>query len=87
MKLLFKWLKIPQGEKQIEAYQSWEVRWGSIRSEYQSGLHPEVEIFPTKEAAHEFADALRNAFELLKFRNVCEVKVKYTGSKLVELSK
>lgn len=58
---------VPAEEKAVEAYQSWTVRWISMKYYEMIGYHVEhVEIFPSYEAANEFRDALAAAHRLLK---------------------
>jgi hypothetical protein len=66
--LWFKKLTVPltNKTKEVEAVQLWEVRWTSRHGEYSSDTRPEMEAFTSPEAAHEFADALKNAFKLLR---------------------
>lgn len=65
---LFKKLFIPSGEKSITAYDSWVVRWVSVRHFGNSiaDQRDEVEIFPTETDAREFYDALTAAHRLCK---------------------
>jgi hypothetical protein len=65
---LTKWLTVPESNatKQVEAIQLWEVRWTSRYGEYSSSTQPEMEAFPTEAEAREFAQALINAFKLVR---------------------
>lgn len=68
MKWLTKTLTVPATNetKEVEAIQLWKVRWQSRDGEFHANTSPEVEAFPTREEADNFADALRNAFKLLR---------------------
>lgn len=57
---------VTNATKQIEAAQLWEVRWYSRYGGYSGDTRPELEAFPSKEAAEYFRDALVNAFSLIK---------------------
>jgi hypothetical protein len=49
---IFKWLSIPNGEKEdVKAYKTWVVRWDSRHGQYSGNTRPEVEVFTTKEDA------------------------------------
>lgn len=52
--------------KEVDAIQLWEVRWTSRHGEFHNDISQEVEAFPSKDEAEEFALALRNAFKLIK---------------------
>lgn len=71
MKNIFKKLFIPSGTKEVMAYESWIVRWDAARFDGSSLIRTkeECEIFPSKDDADAFADALKNAFQLTKCRN------------------
>lgn len=62
----FKWITIPETNKDIEAVDCWEVRWNGHASKWHTDFVPEVEVFTTKKLASEFADALNAAFKLLR---------------------
>ncbi len=68
MNIIRKWLAVPRSNDvvQVWAAQLWEVRWNSRYNEYAHGLKPEVEAFPNEADAHAFADALTNAFRLIR---------------------
>lgn len=68
MSWLTKWITVPESNatKQVEAVQLWEVRWNSRYGEYSSCTQPEMEAFPTEAEAREFAQALINAFKLVR---------------------
>ena len=82
MKFFRKWLVVPESNEvvEVEAIQLWEVRW---QSRYDSGyrdMRPELECFTSKEAAEDFATALRNAFALVRHTTYDDVRVmKGTG--------
>lgn len=62
--------------KEVDAIQLWEVRWTSRHGQYNSDVSPEMEAFPSKDEAEEFALALRNAFKLIKHTSGNQVIVK-----------
>jgi hypothetical protein len=68
MLLNFKWLRVPvsNATKDVEAVQLWEVRWTSRHGEWQGSTKPELECFTSLEEAEAFAEALRNAFALIR---------------------
>jgi hypothetical protein len=73
---LFKKVVIPSGEQsELLAYESWSVRWNSRSGECFHETRPESEVFTSKEDAYEFAEAIKDAFRLLK----------YSGSKVIDV--
>jgi hypothetical protein len=52
--------------KSVDAVQLWEVRWTSRHGEFSGMTSTELEGFTSEELANEFAQALRNAFKLIK---------------------
>lgn len=65
--------------KEVDAIQLWEVRWTSRHGGFSGDTKPEMEAFPSQIQAEEFAQALRNAFKLIKHtsgNNVTVVKGK-----------
>lgn len=68
MSWLTKWITVPESNatKQVEAIQLWEVRWNSRYGSYSCDTQPEMEAFPTEAEAREFAQALVNAFKLVR---------------------
>lgn len=53
---ILKKLFIPSEQKQeVDAYESWIVRWHSRYDEYSSSVKPEGEMFTSKEDADKFA--------------------------------
>lgn len=74
----FKKIKVPvsnETKKQI-AVQLWTVSWISRYGNFSGQTQREFEAFTSKEEANEFADALRNAFKLIKHKSQCDVTVK-----------
>ena len=65
MKLL--WIRADTKEA-VEAYDTWVVRWTSRHGSYSHSTRPETEVFPDKESADKFADALVDAFKLIRNR-------------------
>jgi hypothetical protein len=61
--------------KEIDAIQLWEVRWSSRHGSYSTDTKFEMEAFPSKNQAEEFAQALRNAFKLIKHTSGNDVTV------------
>ena len=72
---LFKKVPIPSGEKELDAYESWTVRWSSRQGEYSSQVQKETEVFLDKESAEAFAQALKDAFKLLRHTSGTRVTV------------
>ena len=70
-------LTVPENNdtKEIEAIQLWEVRWCSRNGEYHGCTKQELEAFPTNQEAIEFAEALRNAFRLIRHTSGNRVEV------------
>lgn len=69
MNNIFKRIFIPSGEEtQLVAYKSWVVRWNSKRNNGFEYVQ-EAEIFTSEEDAHKFAEQLRDAFKLLRYRS------------------
>lgn len=68
--------------REIEVAQLWEVRWQSRHGEYSMDVRPEIEAFPTRQAAEEFAESLRNAFDLVRHTSGTNVTVKEAGGSL-----
>ncbi len=81
MKILTKWLTVPSTNetREIEVAQLWEVRWQSRQGEYGHDTRPEMEAFPTRQAADEFAEALRSAFALVRHTSGHTVTVTESG--------
>lgn len=77
MKLWTKLLQVPvsNARKQIVAVQMWEVRWRSRRGQYDCDGFPEMEAFPSLDAAEHFRDALVNAFRLTRCQWGTEVEL------------
>ena len=77
----FKWLTVPKSNetKQVEVLKLWRVEWKSVYtlSSYSEMYYTqtETEMFTTKEAADEFAEALRAARKLLKDRSGGQLNV------------
>tara|TARA_R110000782_G_scaffold214803_1_gene302570 strand:+ start:47 stop:298 length:252 start_codon:yes stop_codon:yes gene_type:complete len=53
-------------EVSIDFVQTWEVRWTSRHGKYHHDTRPEIRVFTSKEDATLFADALKDAFNLIK---------------------
>lgn len=72
MKNIFKSLFIPSGEqKELIAYNTYEVRWMARNGNYSFDVFPMVEVFTNEEDAKTFARSLRDAFKLV--RNTSEI--------------
>lgn len=86
-----KWFKkmfIPSGEKTtVVAYKSWVVRWRSVNMLSDTWATPkeQSEIFPSKEDAEKFADALIDARKLLKDKYF-ETRVEENQSKMASFA-
>lgn len=61
-----KLLNIPFGSKTVEAVETWEVRWISRHGSFNSDTRPQIEVFTDETSAKEFANALKEAFKLIK---------------------
>lgn len=77
MKLLYKWLIVPKSNEVTQklAVQLWEVRWRSRHGEYGSDTQPELECFTNQQEAEDFAQALRQAFALIRHKSGNRVSV------------
>lgn len=77
MALFSKNLTVPSDNStsQIEAVQLWEVRWVSRYGEYHNNTRTEVEVFTSQEAAEHFAEALKNAFKLIRHTSGNSVQI------------
>lgn len=75
--LFFKWLTVPQSNetKQVEAVQLWEVRWESRHGPATWETRPELETFTSESSAQEFAQALRNAYRLIRHTSGAHVSI------------
>jgi hypothetical protein len=75
---LFKKIFVPTEEKQeLIAYESWTVRWNARQGNYSSDLTPVAEVFTNKEDARTFANALKEAFKLIRnTSNDCQIEIK-----------
>ena len=67
-------LFIPWGTRKVDAVELWEVRWTSRHGQWHTDIRPECEVFPIKEDAEAFAQALKNSFALVKHTG-CGTKV------------
>jgi len=77
----FKKIAVPTGStKELVAYESWTVRWKSRYDNYSYSTRTECEVFTSEEDANTFANALRAAFTLLRYKADNEVKVEQTKS-------
>lgn len=59
--------------KEVDVAQTWEVRWHSISLKYSPAdamcsTEPEMEVFTSERAADEFAQSIRNAWQLARIR-------------------
>jgi hypothetical protein len=68
-------LFIPSGLRRVDAVELWEVRWRSRYGEYFGDTQDECEVFPIEADAHAFAQALRDAYKLLKHTSGTKVSV------------
>lgn len=68
---------IPSGETQkVQTFESYTVRWNSFHHDmgYCAKRKKEVEIFPSKEEAQEFANQLEKSANMLNVKGI-NVKV------------
>jgi hypothetical protein len=76
---IFKKINIPTGDtKELVALENWTVKWRSRYGDFSHETTEECEVFTSREDANQFAEALRDAFKLLKYSNGTEVNVKRT---------
>ncbi len=66
---------IPDGKRTIEGAQTWEVRWQSRSGEFSSDTKPELAIFFSESDANDFAQALRDAFTLIRYKSAVGTQV------------
>lgn len=88
MKFFKKMIEAPvSNETQlIEAVQLWEVRWRSRHGQFHADTRPEMEAFPSEIEAQRFADALRNAFKLIRHSSGDAVSVQKAVSASKQIS-
>jgi hypothetical protein len=86
MKILTKWLTVPASNdvREIEVAQLWYVRWQSRHGEYYDDTQKEMEAFPSRQAAEEFAESLRNAFALVRHTSGNKVTVRPSEGDLAD---
>ena len=77
MRLFTKKLAVPASTetREVDVAQTWEVRWMSRHGEYMGSTRPEMEVFLSEGEAREFADALKNAFALIRHTSGTAVDV------------
>lgn len=66
--------------KDFNFTETWEVRWISRQGKYSGDTKPEVAAFTNKEDAHIFANAVRDAYKMLRHTSDTAVyveKMKY----------
>jgi len=63
---IFKMFFRDETEMSVDVIETWEVRWYSRHGEYLRDTKPEVRLFPSKEGAKSFSNALSDAFKLIK---------------------
>jgi hypothetical protein len=82
MNLLYKWLTVPKSNEvtQKQAVQLWEVRWRSRHGDFHADTRPEVECFTSEQEAEDFAQALRQAFALIRHRSGNRISVERAKS-------
>ena len=77
MKWFKKLIDAPSGDKvQLVSIRTYTVRWTSRHGTFSSDTRPEVQAFTNIEDAEYFAQALRDAFKLIRHTagNVVEVE-------------
>jgi|GEM_PF-3696356 len=57
---------------------AWCVRWFSRWGEFSTETRQECEIFATEEEAHEFANRIKEAFQLIRHTSNAKVTVEQT---------
>jgi len=74
MKFWKKKIIVPESNEveEMESVQLWEVRWFSQYGTLENypKYREELETFYSEEDAQRFADALRNAFKLIRYKHV-----------------
>jgi len=75
---LLKKILLPQSE-QVFAHKSWAVRWESRHGLYSGDTKPEIEVFPLKEDAVAFKQALEDAFKLIRHTSGTKVTIQEQG--------
>lgn len=85
MKITTKFLTVPASNetREIEVAELWEVRWRSRHGEYHADTQPEIEAFPSRKAAEEFAESLRCAFDLVRHTSGNQVTVRRAGGSVI----
>jgi hypothetical protein len=74
---ILKKILAPSGQQQeLEAYETWIVRWESRYGECSFETQPEMEVFTSKEDAEKFAVELRNAFKLIRHTSGTDVNLR-----------
>jgi hypothetical protein len=70
-------LVVPENNetKEIDAVQLWEVRWISRHGSFHHDTRQQLEAFPEESEARAFAEALRNAFKLIRHTSQDRVSV------------
>lgn len=59
---------VPSGETiELEGLETWQVTWTSRHGNFSSCTSPVGKLFTNEEDARTFANALADAFELVKF--------------------
>lgn len=67
MRLFFKKVSFRDEQKiSVDVVECWEVRWYSRHGGYSGDVRQEVRVFPNEDDANTFAEALRDAYALLK---------------------
>ena len=78
---MFKWLSkkvpCPASDEQVElpAVRLWYVTWTSRYGPFHHEVEKQMEAFPVKEDAEKFAEALRDAFKLIRHKSAIKVVV------------
>lgn len=61
-------VSVPSGETvELEGLETWQVTWIARYGEWQGNTSPVGKLFTNEEDARTFANALADAFELVKF--------------------
>lgn len=72
---LFKFSFRNEEQQEVDAVETWEVRWESRFGEWSGNTQPEIRVFTNESDANSFAKALRDAFKLIRHTSGTKVRV------------
>jgi hypothetical protein len=73
---ILKKIFVPNGQTQeLEAFESWTVRWISRHGTTHYDTQKEAEVFTNEKDAEKFATELKNAFKLLRHTSGTNVRI------------